>query len=208
MIEVYAKIQLSSLKYLSKPSSFALWTNWLVYTATPIFLTLFVLEFFLHVVHPTKPLCPEVWTHWDIFWCMQWWPLFSVQIWFFQKLVLWIFALAKITLSFSLASKEIMIWKFLSPEQPSGCPWHFVEQLECVNCFDMTFALHWKLAHPAVSACPLALPWPPSLTCRAPWAEETPGTSWHFVEHHPCTPGARAERACCTCLRPRPHVSG
>ena len=77
-----------------------------------------------------------------------------------------------------------------------------------MNSFGMIFALHWRLAHLALSVCLLALPWPPSHPCRAPWAAELPGRRWHFAEHLGRVHRARAARTFCTRTRTRaaaPH---
>ena len=67
IIQFYVKNHWCSLKNLSKSSSFALWSSWVFSTATLFCFALVPMIFILLVVHPTKPLSPGDWVHWNIF---------------------------------------------------------------------------------------------------------------------------------------------
>ena len=67
IMQLHAKTQWCSLKYLSESTSFSFWSSLVICTATLFYFALVPMSFFLLIVLPTKPLSPGDWTHWSIF---------------------------------------------------------------------------------------------------------------------------------------------
>ena len=65
-IQLRAKIQCCSLKYLSESPSFSFWSSLVICTATLFYFALVSMSFFLLVALPAKPLSPGEWSHWRI----------------------------------------------------------------------------------------------------------------------------------------------
>ena len=160
----YAKIHLGSLKILSKPSSFAFWCSWAVWTATLFHFALIPLEFCLLLFLHTKLLSPRDQTQTHLSSPPKPPLQFLSRIRFWQKLHYQVSCIAKPTPPPSISDKETPIWKVWLPSKSFRCHWHFIKHLQCMTRIGMALRLQWELTSLTYKVCPLAismqLAWP------------------------------------------------
>ena len=146
------------MKYLSESTSFPFWPSWMFSTASLFNFALVTMSFLLLVVHHTKPLSPEEWTHWRILSACNYALFFLSRISFLTNLHHQVSSLVQLTFPPSSSSKETRVWRFWPLQELPWCLWHFVKHPVCMASFGMISSLHCELELLTYPACPKDLP--------------------------------------------------